>query len=46
MLRQLNWSLLINPMNSSNDLFQKPLLMTLAFVVCTFLADSLVGSFV
>ena len=33
-------------MNSSNDLFQKPIAMTFAFVVCTYLADSLVGSFV
>ena len=46
MLRQLNWSLLKNPMNSSNDLFQKPLAMTFAFVVCTFLANSLTGNFV
>jgi len=33
-------------MNSSNDFFQKPIAMTFAFVVCTYLADSLVGSFV
>tara|TARA_A100001388_G_C28360568_1_gene307682 strand:- start:105 stop:206 length:102 start_codon:yes stop_codon:yes gene_type:complete len=33
-------------MHSSNDLFNKPLAMTLSFVVCTFLADSLIGSFV
>jgi len=32
-------------MNPSNDLFQKPLAMTLAFVICTFLADSLIGIF-
>tara|TARA_Y100001968_G_C18992186_1_gene541936 strand:- start:386 stop:487 length:102 start_codon:yes stop_codon:yes gene_type:complete len=30
-------------MNSSNDLFQKPLAMTFAFVICTFIANSFVG---
>ena len=34
------------PMNSSNDLFQKPLAMTFAFIACSFLADSLIDNFV
>jgi hypothetical protein len=33
-------------MNSPNELFQKPLAMTFAFVVCTFITDSLVGNLV
>ena len=33
-------------MKSPNELFQKPLAMTFAFVVCTFITNSLVSSLV